>query len=275
MELLLNYGFAWISVILAFILSIIFLIRIAGKKSKMYKDLLDAINRNLRKYHKQIGVLLIITGLIHGLFSSSSVLSFNLGTICWLLSVFLGINWVARKHLSKFRGWMYYHRLLTLAFIITIVIHIVYVGGIQAHKLLLGSLNSESYQQDQSNTLGSFDSMNKQLATVKFKDGIFTGEAQGFRPGLKVSVEIKNNTITNIKVIDHNEVNSRFYALPIEQIPQNIIENQSTDVDTVSGATFTSIGVINAVNDALSKALVSGDLPVIKELPGNSGHRRN
>ncbi len=40
----------------------------------------------------------------------------------------------------------------------------------------------------------------------------------------------------------------------IEEIPGKIISSQSTSVDVVSGASYTSKGIINAVNDALSKA---------------------
>lgn len=84
-----------------------------------------------------------------------------------------------------------------------------------------------------------------------------------------------HNAIKNVKVTKHNEVNRRFYDRPISIIPNEIVQAQSTDVDTVSGATFTSIGIINAVNDALSKAVVSGDLPADKSLPSNSGRRKH
>lgn len=42
--------------------------------------------------------------------------------------------------------------------------------------------------------------------------------------------------------------------MAIEEIPSKIIAIQSTSVDVVSGATYTSKGIINAVSDALSKA---------------------
>ncbi|WP_291633539.1 FMN-binding protein [Clostridium sp.] len=105
-----------------------------------------------------------------------------------------------------------------------------------------------------------------------FKDGTYTGEADGYRPGLKVSVEIANNVITSIGIIEHNEVNSRFYQKAFDSIPQTILDNQSTEVDATSEATFTSIGIMNAVNDALSQALIDGTLPGTQQLPQNRGH---
>lgn len=269
MDLWIDMGFAWISVIFAVLLSVIYGLRIAARNRGKIGELLGKLNRRLRKHHKYMGMMLILTGLIHGLFSTQKVWSFNLGTIAWLVSILLGINWMTRKYFGKSRGWIFYHRLLTVMFIATIFWHVIDVGGIQAHKLLFSqSSEYSSSVQIESSSISGLDS---QLQDNQFKDGIFTGEATGFRSGLKVSVEIKDNKITSIEVIEHNEVNSRFYATPIQQIPQEIITAQSTDVDTVSGATCTSIGIINAVNNALSQALISGELPENQELPQNSG----
>ncbi|MCX7772269.1 MAG: FMN-binding protein [Clostridia bacterium] len=261
----LNIGFAWISVFLTVLLSIIYVLRLAIKSGKLGK-LTNAINRVLRKYHKPLGVLLILTGLFHGLFSSQKVWSLNLGTVSWVVSILLGINWMVRKHLSKLKGWMHYHRVLTVLFIATIVWHVIDVGGIQVFNLLGGStLKSGSSVKVDPSLITT--SQNLQL-----KDGTYEGEATGYQPGLKVSVDIKDNKIVGITILEHHEVNARFYSTPIEVIPQEIIDAQATDVDTVSGATFTSIGIINAVNNALSKALISGELPQDKSLPQNRGH---
>ena len=39
------------------------------------------------------------------------------------------------------------------------------------------------------------------------------------------------------------------------QLPRSIIKAKSTEIDTISGATFTSRGVLEAVNDALQKSM--------------------
>ncbi|KOA20015.1 urocanate reductase precursor [Clostridium homopropionicum DSM 5847] len=265
MDLLLNFGFAWISVILTIILSIIYILRKMLIKSKYENKVLASINKSLRKYHKEFGIALVITGFIHGYFSSDEILSFNLGTVAWVVSILLGLNWMARKVLSKYRGWIYYHRGLTVIFILTILLHVVQVGGIQVHKILLESGVA-------SNQKVTANNINKTLSGATFKDGIYTGEADGFRPGLKVSVEIKDNKITSIEILEHNEVNSRYYQKAFDNIPQAILNSQSIEVDATSGATFTSIGIMNAVNNALSQALVSGTLPDTKALPQNRGH---
>ena len=265
MDLFLNFGLAWISVLLTVILSIIYILRKIIIKSKYENKFLSSINRSLRKYHKELGIGLIITGLIHGYFSSDKILSFNLGTVAWIVSILLGLNWMARKVLSKYKSWIYYHRGLTVIFILTIILHVVQIGGIEVHKVLLESGVSPNQKVTVNN-------INKTLSGTTFKDGIYSGEADGFRPGLKVSVEIKDNKITSIEILEHNEVNSRYYQKAFDNIPQAILDSQSTEVDATSGATFTSIGIMNAVNDALSQALTSGTLPDTQALPQNRGH---
>ena len=265
MKLFLNFGFAWISVLLTIALSIIYILRKLIVQSKGKNIYLISLNRKLRKHHKLIGIILVITGLVHGYFSSESILSLNLGTASWIISILLGLNWMAKKSLSKYKGWIYYHRILTVAFILAIILHVVQVGGIQVHKLLLGSGTSSGQKAIVSD-------LNKSIQGATFKDGIYTGVADGYRPGLKVSVEIKNNVITSIEIIEHNEVNSRFYQKAMDTIPQAILDNQSTEVDATSGATFTSIGIMNAVNDALSQGLIGGTLPSTQQLPQNRGH---
>lgn len=90
-------------------------------------------------------------------------------------------------------------------------------------------------------------------ASAAYKDGTYTGTADGFRPGLTVGVTVKNSKITNIQITQINDT-PRFYQRPISVIPDEIIQKQSADVDTVSGATYTSEGIINAVKAALEQA---------------------
>ena len=87
-----------------------------------------------------------------------------------------------------------------------------------------------------------------------YADGIYTGIGKGFRPGLKVEVEIKQGKVVRIEVISHNEVGRRFWKLPLDLIPKAIIKTQSTRVDAVGGATYTSRGIMAAVENALKKA---------------------
>lgn len=92
-------------------------------------------------------------------------------------------------------------------------------------------------------------------SSTKYKDGTYTGVGRGYRDGLTVSVTIKNNKITNIEIVSINDTPG-YYEKATNVVPKEIINSQSTKVNTVSGATRSSNGIISAVNDALSEALI-------------------
>lgn len=86
-----------------------------------------------------------------------------------------------------------------------------------------------------------------------YKDGTYTGSAQGFGGAITVEVTLASDEITDIQVTGAPGEDSA-YLSQAEGVISSIISAQSTDVDTVSGATFSSTGIINAVVDALGKA---------------------
>lgn len=86
-----------------------------------------------------------------------------------------------------------------------------------------------------------------------YKDGTYTGSAQGFGGAITVEVTLASDEITGIQVTGAPGEDSA-YLSQAEGVISSIISAQSTDVDTVSGATFSSTGIINAVVDALGKA---------------------
>lgn len=86
-----------------------------------------------------------------------------------------------------------------------------------------------------------------------YKDGAYTGSAQGFGGTITVQVTLASDEITDIQVTSAPGEDSAYLSQG-EGVISSIISAQSTDVDTVSGATFSSTGIINAVVDALGKA---------------------
>lgn len=86
-----------------------------------------------------------------------------------------------------------------------------------------------------------------------YKDGTYTGEAQGYGGTIQVEVALSGDEITSINVVSAPGEDSA-YLSQAESVIDSIIGAQSTDVDTVSGATFSSTGILNAVDEALGKA---------------------
>lgn len=87
-----------------------------------------------------------------------------------------------------------------------------------------------------------------------WKDGTYEGEATGYGGPIKVSVVVSGGKVTSIGVLSHTGEDDAYYSMAEAVIPA-VIDAQSTAVDTVSGATFSSNGILGAVDDALGKAV--------------------
>ena len=97
------------------------------------------------------------------------------------------------------------------------------------------------------------DAEDKEEEDLAYKNGTYTGEGQGFGGTIQVEVTLENDTITDLQVVRAPGEDSAYLSQG-EGVISTILAAQSTDVDTISGATFSSTGIINAVNDALGKA---------------------
>ena len=86
-----------------------------------------------------------------------------------------------------------------------------------------------------------------------YKDGAYEGQADGFGGPILVNVVIEEGAIKEVFVTDHAKEEEAYYSMAKEVI-KAIVDSQSAQVDTVSGATFSSKGIIGAVEDALTKA---------------------
>lgn len=90
--------------------------------------------------------------------------------------------------------------------------------------------------------------------STNYKDGTYTGEADGFGGTIQVEVKIEKNKIAEINVISAEKEDGAYLSMAKDMIPK-IIDAQSADIDTISGATFSSTGIKNASEQALEKAV--------------------
>ena len=87
-----------------------------------------------------------------------------------------------------------------------------------------------------------------------YKDGTYTGEADGFGGTVAVEVTVKEGKIEAVEVTSAEKEDGAYLAMAEDIIPK-IIEAQSAEVDTISGATFSSTGIKNAAEKALEQAV--------------------
>ncbi|KZL92577.1 FAD:protein FMN transferase [Clostridium magnum] len=118
-------------------------------------------------------------------------------------------------------------------------------------------LNSIGSTISRNNTDGSVQNSsaisvnNNKPQQNEYKDGTYTGSAHGKNSDIKVSVTVKGGKISNIEILSANESKGKQV---FDVVPKEIIDNQSTKVDAVSGATLSSKGVMEAVNNALNES---------------------
>ena len=87
---------------------------------------------------------------------------------------------------------------------------------------------------------------------VYYQPGIYTGTGQGYRGKIKVQVHLSEGGIEDIEVLEHQEDN--FAAAAMEELLELVLSEGTTDLDAISGATYSSRGFLDAVEHALEKA---------------------
>lgn len=91
--------------------------------------------------------------------------------------------------------------------------------------------------------------------------GTYTAEAAGNNAPVKVAVTVSADAITAVEVVEHAETVGLSDA-PIKNIPEEIVKYQSLAVDTISGATNTSVAILTAAEAAIAQA--GGDVEALK-----------
>lgn len=87
----------------------------------------------------------------------------------------------------------------------------------------------------------------------KYKDGKFSGSAYGYDGNIYVTITINDDKITNIEATS-DESDPWYFESCVENVTSQIISSQSTNVDATSGATYSSEGIMAAVEQALNSA---------------------
>lgn len=87
-----------------------------------------------------------------------------------------------------------------------------------------------------------------------YLDGVYTATADGFGGPITVQVTITGDTITDITIVSHDGETSSYFAKARRVVSAILESGTPAGVDAVSGATYSSTGILNAVKQALAKA---------------------
>lgn len=86
-----------------------------------------------------------------------------------------------------------------------------------------------------------------------YKDGEFTGSGQGHKSQIQVKITIKDGKIVTAEVVGQNE-SPAYWARAKDLVMQVVQQQGAVGIKTVTKATRSSNGILNAANDALNKA---------------------
>ena len=87
-----------------------------------------------------------------------------------------------------------------------------------------------------------------------YRDGIYTASAEGYGGPITVQVTVADGLVTDITIGSHDGESSSYFARA-RRVVSTILETGTPEgVDSVSGATYSSTGILNAVKLALAKA---------------------
>ena len=121
---------------------------------------------------------------------------------------------------------------------IGLIIVVILIGiGFITYKVIEDNLKNLMTQEIESINLNTID------------DGIYQGKYEVFPVSVELNIEVKNHQITDIKIIEHENGQGK----PAETIINSVIEQNSVDVDVVSGASYSSKTILHAISNALNQ----------------------
>ena len=98
------------------------------------------------------------------------------------------------------------------------------------------------------------------LPKLPYADGIYVGSSRGYGGAVRVQVIMENGSITEVEILDASHETKQFLRRA-KRLLTTVVEAQSWEVDAVSEATYTSRGILGAVQNALTGEVVNNPLP--------------
>lgn len=85
---------------------------------------------------------------------------------------------------------------------------------------------------------------------TNMEDGTYSGSHSAFPLSAEVEVVLENHAITDIELVRHRHSQ----GAAAEVIPGRVVEAQTLEVDSVTGATYSSKVILKAIENALMSA---------------------
>ena len=106
----------------------------------------------------------------------------------------------------------------------------------------------------------SVEAEEEALPKLPYADGVYVGSSRGYGGAVRVQVTMENGSITEVEVLDASHETKQFLRRA-KRLLTTVVDAQSWEVDAVSEATYTSRGILGAVQNALTGDVVNNPLP--------------
>mgnify|MGYP002623444811 CR=1 FL=1 len=112
--------------------------------------------------------------------------------------------------------------------------------------------SAESATETETTTVAETETTAAPVPAAKYNDGTYYGTGNGYEGPISLSVTIENDKIAWIEITD--SIEDPEYMEPALAIIQDVINAQHTNLDAVTGSTYSSYGILDAVDAALEQA---------------------
>lgn len=106
----------------------------------------------------------------------------------------------------------------------------------------------------------SVETEEEALPKLPYADGVYVGSSRGYGGAVRVQVTMENGSITEVEILDASHETKQFLRRA-KRLLTTVVDAQSWEVDAVSEATYTSRGILGAVQNALTGEVVNNPLP--------------
>ena len=113
---------------------------------------------------------------------------------------------------------------------------------------------------EQPSEAASSEAEEEALPKLPYADGVYVGSSRGYGGSVRVQVTMENGSITEVEILDASHETKQFLRRA-KRLLTTVVEAQSWEVDAVSEATYTSRGILGAVQNALTGEVVNNPLP--------------
>ena len=139
--------------------------------------------------------------------------------------------------------------------LLCLILLLALLGGYQREALARAEMVAAREQE-----ISEVEAHNREILKLmsqmadRYSPGTYEGEAQGFGGIVRVRVTVSAEEITAITVVSSSGEDAAYFQQADALIPK-IIGSQTTALDAVTGATLSSIGLLDAVDQALEQAV--------------------